>query len=38
MKELGPILIELTMCNDYQIRAHNKELLTKIFDLMTAKH
>ena len=32
---LGPILIDLTLCNDFEIRAQNKMLLSKLFSLLT---
>ena len=31
---LGPILIDLTLCNDYEIRSQNKHLLDKLFQLL----
>ena len=32
---LGPILIDLTLCNDFEIRVQNKALLAKLFSLLT---
>ena len=32
---LGPILIDLSLCNDFEIRAQNKTLLAKLFSLLT---
>ena len=37
MKEIGPLLIDLTLCNDYEIRLANKELLSRIFEFLVAK-
>jgi len=31
---LGPILIDLSLCDDYEIRAQNKCLLSKLFQLL----
>lgn len=36
-KEIGPLLIDLTLCNHYEIRVTNKELLTRIFDYLVSK-
>jgi len=32
---LGPILIDLTLCNDFENRSQNKLLLSKLFSLLT---
>ena len=36
-KEIGPLLIDLTLCNHYEIRVANKELLSRIFDYLVSK-
>jgi len=37
VKEIGPLLIDLSLCNHYEIRVANKELLTRIFEFLVAK-
>ena len=35
VKEVGPLLIDLSLCSNYEIRASNRELLTRMFDFLT---
>jgi len=37
VKELGPLLIELTLCTNYEIRLANRDLLQRIFEDMSSK-
>ena len=37
VKEVGPLLVDLTLCNNYEIRLANKELLSKVFDYLVQK-
>mmetsp|Transcript_22235 Transcript_22235/g.16668 ORF Transcript_22235/g.16668 Transcript_22235/m.16668 type:complete len:228 (+) Transcript_22235:1960-2643(+) len=37
VKEITPLLIDLSLCNDYEIRVANKELLGKIFEYLLQK-
>ena len=36
-KEVGPLLIDLSLCNNYEIRVANKELLSRIFEYLITK-
>ena len=37
VKEVGPLLIDLSVCNNYEIRLANRELLCRMFEFLTAK-
>lgn len=37
VKEVGPLLIDLSLCNNYEIRVANKELLGRIFEYLISK-
>ncbi len=37
VKEVGPLLIDLSLCSNYDIRVANKELLTRIFEYLVGK-
>ncbi len=37
VKEVGPLLIDLSLCNNYEIRAANRELLSRMFEFLVAK-
>lgn len=37
VKEVGPLLIDLSLCNNYEIRVANKELLSRIFEYLINK-
>lgn len=37
VREIGPLLIDLSLCNTYEIRLANKELLSRMFDFLVQK-
>jgi len=37
VREIGPLLIDLSLCNHYEIRVANKELLSRIFEFLVTK-
>jgi hypothetical protein len=37
VKDVGPLLIDLSLCNNYEIRVANKELLNRIFEYLVGK-
>jgi hypothetical protein len=38
VQELGPILVDLSVCSDQELRIRNKDLLTRVFDLLLVNY
>jgi len=36
-KQIGAQLIELSVCDNHQVRRENKKILTHIFDMLNSK-
>jgi hypothetical protein len=37
VREVGPLLVDLSLCNNYDIRLANRELLARVFDYLVQK-